>query len=221
MDTENADMGSPDPPVASPFEKGSYYELVSKEKFRAYKISSPGHEADAIHHIESNETLSKNKFDLLLHKGDSEKGEILGVAKRHLRGFTIGLGDPAGEIEGKEVVWEKLERPEKYSHKVYHFDYGKGEQRTTYTFRKTNGRTGRLKSMELRVGRPDREDGELVAKWIGSSRWNMRHGSLFVADTTKGGANQSAAQRDTSDFDIVVWLTTFSVIESQYRRSKG
>lgn len=217
-----SEPSTPDLPVNSPFEKGSSYELVSKGKLRAYEIHSPGPNSSPIYYIESNETLSKSKFDLLLHKGDSKNGVILGVAKRHLRGFTIGLGDPAGEIEGKPIIWEKLERPEKYSHKIYHFDFGKGEQRKTYTFRKSTGRTGRLKSMELRIGGVDEEDGELVAKWIGSSRWNMKNGSLFLADTVKKEQDQSAVREDhANDLEIIVYLTTFAVIESQVRRSKG
>ncbi|KAJ5762893.1 hypothetical protein N7533_001574 [Penicillium manginii] len=219
-----SDPSTPDLPVISPFEKGSFYELVSDGKLRAYEIKSFGPNTATIYYIESNETLSKSKFDLLIHKGDSKGGEVLGVAKRHMRGFTIGLGDPAGEIEGKQIIWEKLERPEKYSHKVYHFDFGKGEQRSTYTFRKATGRTGRLKSMELRVGGVDEEDGKLVAKWVGSSRWNMKNGSLFVADTVKReqDSKQNALREgDANDLEMIVYLTTFAIIESQVRRSKG
>ncbi|CAI7594283.1 unnamed protein product [Penicillium manginii] len=200
----------------SPFEKGSFYELVSNGKLRAYEIKSPGPNTATIYYIESNETISKSKFDLLIHKGDSKGGVVLGVAKRHIRGFTIGLGDPAGEIEGKQIIWEKLERPEKYSHK--------GEQRSTYTLRKSTGRTGRLKSMELRVGGVDEEDGELVAKWVGSSRWNMKNGSLFVADTVKRGQHSeqnTLREGDANSLEMIVYLTTFAVIESQVRRSKG
>lgn len=217
-----SDPSTPDLQVICPFDKGSSYELVSKRKLRAYEIQNPDPNSETIYYIESNETLSRSKFDLLLHKGDSKNGEVLGVAKRHLRGFTIGLGDPAKEIEGKHVIWEKLERPEKYSHKVYHFDFGKGEDRMTYTFRKSTGRTGRLKSMEVRTGGVDQEDGELVAKWVGSSRWNMKNGSLFLADRMKSGEEKSAVgEVHASDLEVMVYLTTFAVIESQVRRSKG
>lgn len=221
-DTLAPDLAT-DLPITSPFGEKSSYEFVSKGKLRGYKIHSTDPEPNSIYHIESNETLSKNKFDLLLHKGDSKDGEVLGVAKRHLRGFTIGLGDPAGELEGKQVIWERLERPEKYSHKIYHFDFGTGQQRKTYTFRKCNGRTGRLKSMELRAGGIDEEDGQLLAKWVGSSRWNMKNGSLFIADRSRMGNNHLSQLQgeDITKWEIMVCLTTFAIIESQVRRSKG
>jgi hypothetical protein len=81
--------------------QGLAYELVSKGKLQAYRITKPGPQVDSIYYIETHETLSKHKFDLLLHQGDSKDGKVLGVVKMHRRGFTIGIGDPAGEIEGK------------------------------------------------------------------------------------------------------------------------
>lgn len=204
---------------ASPFGEGLSYELVSKGKLQAYHIHQPGPQADAIYYIETHETLSRNKFDLLLHRGDSKDGEVLGVVKMHTRGFTIGIGNPADELEGSPITWEKLERPEKYSHKIYHFDFGTGERRTTYTYRKTNGRTGRLKSMELRTGGIDKEDGQLLAKWLGSSSWHMKDGSLFIA---RSGQDQNAPRGgEANEWEIMVCLTTFAIIESQHRRSKG
>jgi hypothetical protein len=202
--------------------QGLSYELVSKGKLQTYLITRPGPQTDSIYYIETHETLSKHKFDLLLHQGNSKDGEVLGVVKMHRRGFTIGLGDPAGEIEGKQVIWEKLERPEKYSHKVYYFNFGTGEARRTYTYRKTYRTLGRLKGMELRAGGVDEEDGQLLAKWVGSSSWMMKNGSLFIASTAKNGQDHNAPRdEETKKWEMMVCLTTFAIIESQVRRSKG
>jgi hypothetical protein len=195
---------------------------VSKGKLQTYLITRPGPQADSIYYIETHEVLSKHKFDLLLHQGNSKDGEVLGVVKMHRRGFTIGLGDPAGEIEGKQMIWEGLERLQKYSHKVYYFDFGTGAARKTYTYRKTYGVLGRLKSMELRAGGIDQEDGPLLAKWVGSSSWTMKAGSLFIADTAKNGQDHNAPRdEETKKWEVMVCLTTFAIIESQVRRSKG
>jgi hypothetical protein len=202
--------------------QGFAYELVSKGKFQTYHITRPCPQADSIYYIETHETLSKHKFDLLFHQGDSKDGEVLGVVKMHRRGFTIGLGDPAGEIEGKQMIWERLERPEKYSHKVYYFNFGTGAARMTYTYRKSYGVLGRLKSMELRAGGVDEEDGQLLAKWVGSSSWTMKAGSLFIAYTAKNGQGHNTPRDEgTKKWEMMVCLTTFAIIESQVRRSKG
>ncbi|KAF7179358.1 hypothetical protein CNMCM7691_008291 [Aspergillus felis] len=216
------DTLAPDITAATSLGQGLSYELVSKAEFQKYRIVRPGPQADSVYLIETHETLSKNKFDLLLHQGDSKDGEVLGVVKMHLRGFTIGLGDPAKEIEGTPMVWEKLERPEKYGHKVYHFDFGTGAQRMTYTYRKSYRVLGRLKSMELRAGGIDKEDGQLLAKWVGSSSWTMKAGSLFIANMAKSGQDHSAhLDEEAKKWEIMVCLTAFAIIESQHRRSKG
>ncbi|GIC86298.1 uncharacterized protein Aud_002666 [Aspergillus udagawae] len=218
----DSDTLAPDVTAATNLGQGLSYELVSKPKFQAYRIVRPGSQADSVYYIETHETLSKNKFDLLLHKGDSKDGEVLGVVKMHRRGFTIGLGDPAREIEGKPMVWEKLERPEKHGHKVYHFDFGTGAQRMTYTYRKSYGVLGRLKSMELRAGGVDKEDGLLLAKWVGSSSWMMKAGSLFIANTAKSRQDRNAhLDEDTNKWEIMVCLTAFAIIESRYRGSNA
>ena len=212
----------PDITTATNLGQGLSYELVSEGKLQTYCIKRPGPQADSMYYIETHETLSKHKFDLILHRGDSKDGEVLGVGKMHLRGFTIGLGDPAGELEGKQMIWEKLERPGKYSHKIYNFDFGTGPQRTTYTYRKSYGVLGRLKSMELRAGGVDEEDGQLLAKWVGSSSWTMKAGSLFIACTAKSGQDHNALRdEETKKWELMVCLTTFAIIESQVRRSKG
>jgi hypothetical protein len=218
----NADTIAPDITTAESLHQGLSSELVSKAKFQAYRITGPGPQATSIYYIETHETLSKNKFDLILHQGDSKDGEVLGVVKMHRRGFTIGLGDPAGEIEGKPMLWEDLERPEKYSHKVYHFDFGRGAYRMTYTYRKSYGVLGRLKGMELRTGGVGQEDGELLAKWVGSSSWTMKTGSLFIANMAKRGQDPNAhLNEEAKKWEIIVCLTAFAIIESQHRRSKG
>jgi hypothetical protein len=94
--------------AASPFSEGLSDELVSKGKFQAYRIQQPGPRVNSIYYFETHETLSKNKFDLLLHNGDAKDGEVLGVVKMHMRGFTIGIGNPAKELEGRPITWEKL-----------------------------------------------------------------------------------------------------------------
>jgi hypothetical protein len=216
------DTLAPDITTATNLGQGLSYELVSKGKLQMYRIVRPGPQADSIYYIETHGTLSKHKFDLLLHKGDSKDGEVLGVVKMHRRGFAIGLGDPAGEIEGKQMIWERLERPEKYSHKIYHFDFGAGAQRTTYTYRKSYGVLGRLKSMELRAGGVDEEDGQLLAKWVGSSSWTMKAGSLFIAYTAKSRQDHNAPRdKESKKWEMMVCLTTFAIIESQVRRSRG
>ncbi|KAJ5455862.1 uncharacterized protein N7458_004126 [Penicillium daleae] len=208
--------------AATNLSQGLSYELMSKGKLQMYRIVRPGPQADSMYYIETHETLSKHKFDLLLHQGDSKDGEVLGVVKMHRRGFTIGLGNPAGEIEGKQMEWERLERPKKYSHKIYYFDFGTGAQRMTYTYRKSYGVLGRLKSMELRAGGVDDEDGQLLAKWVGSSSWTMKTGSLFIAHTAKSGQDHNAPRdEEAKKWEIMVCLTTFAIIESQVRRSKG
>lgn len=208
--------------TAAPVDCGSFCKFISIGKLQSYQIRRLESPPDSMYYLESNETLSKGKFDLLLHKGHSKEGEILGVAKMHSRGFTIGIGDPAGELEGRPVIWERLERPEKYSHKTYHFDFGSAGQRATYTYRKTNGRTGRLKSMELRAGGVDEENGQLLAKWVGSSSWHMKDGTLFIAQGMEIGPSSDMPNgQNSNNWDIVVFLTAFSIIESQHRRSKG
>ncbi|KAJ5601322.1 hypothetical protein N7510_010856 [Penicillium lagena] len=219
MDSETL---TPNVTAATNFGQGLSYELVSNGKLQKYRIMMPGPPADSVYYIETHETLSKHKFDLLLHQGDSKDGEVLGVVKMHRRGFTIGLGDPAGEIEGKQMIWERLERPEKYSHKIYYFDFGTGAQRMTYTYRKSLGALGKLKSMELRAGGVDEEDGQLVAKWVRSSSWTMKAGSLFIAYTAKSGQDRNPPRdKEAKKWEIMVCLTTFAIIESQIRRSKG
>ncbi|KAJ6137695.1 hypothetical protein N7471_004181 [Penicillium samsonianum] len=217
-----SDTLAPDITAATNLGQGLSYELVSEGKLQTYRITRPGPQADSMYYIETHETLSKHKFDLLLHQGDSKDGDVLGVVKMHRRGFTIGLGDPAGEIEGKQMIWERLERPEKYSHKIYYFDFGAGAQRMTYTYRKSYRALGRLKSMELRAGGVDEEDGQLLAKWVGSNSWKMKAGSLFIAYTAKSGQDHNAARdEETKKWEMMVCLTTFAIIESQVRRSKG
>lgn len=218
----DSDTVAPDITAAENLDQGLSYELVSEANFQAYHIRRPGPQATSVYYIETHETLKKNKFDLVLHEGHSKGGEVLGVVKMHLRGFTIGLGDPAREIEGKPMIWERLERPEKYRHKVYYFDFGSREHRMTYTYRKSYGVLGRLKSMELRTGGVDKEDGELLAKWVGRSSWTMKAGSLFVANVAKSSQDHNAhLDRDAKKWEIMVCLTAFAIIESQHRRSKG
>ncbi|KAJ5819292.1 hypothetical protein N7474_004883 [Penicillium riverlandense] len=218
----DSDTLTSDITAATNLGQGHFYELVSKGKLQAYNILRPAPQAKSVYYIETHETLSKHKFDLILHQGDSKDGEVLGVAKMHLRGFTIGLGDPAGEIEGKQMIWERLERPEKYSHKIYYFDFGTGAQRMTYTYRKSHGALGRLKSMELRAGGVDEEDGQLQAKWVGSSSWKIKEGSLLIAYTAKSEQDHNPpSDEETKKWEIMVCLTTFAIIESQFRRSKG
>ncbi|KAJ5305859.1 hypothetical protein PENANT_c015G00303 [Penicillium antarcticum] len=198
------------------------YELVSKGKPQTYCITRPGSQENSAYYIETHETFSKHKFDLILHQGHSKVEEVLGVAKMHRRGFTIGVGNPAGEIEGNEMIWERLERPEKYSHKVYYFDFGTGATRTTYTWRKSYRSLGRLKTMELRVGGVDEENGRLLATWIGSNTWKMKDGSLFIASTVNAGQDpDSPGDEETTKWELMVCLTTIAIIESQVRRSKG
>ncbi|KAG2019200.1 hypothetical protein GB937_005494 [Aspergillus fischeri] len=140
----------------------------------------------------------------------------------HLRGFTIGLGNPAREIEGKPMVWERLERPEKYGHKVYHLDFGTGAQRTTSPYRKSYSVLRRLKSMELRTGGVDEEDGQVLAKWVGSSSWTMKPGRLFIANMAKSGQDHNThLDEEAKKWERMVCLTAFAIIESQHRRSKG
>lgn len=213
-DTLTADITA-----ATNLNQGLPYELVSKGKPKMYRIVRPGPQADPVYYLEAHETLSKHKFDLLLHQGDSKDGKVLGVVKMHHRGFTIGLGDPATEIEGKQMIWERLDRPEKHSHKIYYFDFEAGPQRMTFTYRKSCGVLGRLKSIELRAGGIDEEDGRLLAKWVGSSSWTMKDGSLFI---TKSGQDHNApVGEETKNWEIMICLTTFAIIESQVRRSKG
>lgn len=196
-----------------------FYELVSKGKLQTYLITRPDPQAGSVYYVETHETLSKHKFDLLLHQGDSKDGEVLGVVKFHRRGFTIGLGNPGGELEGKHMTWERLERPEKYSHKVYYFDFGTGEQRMRYTYRKSYGVLGRLKTMELRAGGVDEENGQLLSKWVGNSSWSMKSGSLFIASAARNGQGKNA--HDDREWERMICLTTFAIVESQHRRSKG
>lgn len=218
----DSDTLAPGVMAATDFGQGLSYELVSKAKFQAYRIERLGSQAKSMYYIETHETLSKHKFDLLLHQGDSKDGEVLGVAKRHGRGFTIGVGDPAREIEGKQMIWERLERPEKYGHKIYYFDFGTGVQRMTCTYRKSNGFLGKLKTIELRAGGIDEEDGRLLAKWVGSSSRKIKEGSLFIPYTAKSGQDHNAiSDEETKKWEIMVCLTTFAIIESQFRRRKG
>lgn len=189
-----------------------FYELVSLQKFRHYNIVKPGPVATTVYHITNCETLRKKKFDLTVHQG-SPDGQVFGVGKRQLRGWTIGFGSPAEEIEeGKELVWEQLQRPKKFSHKVYYFEFGSGANRKTYTYRKGYGTLKRLKSMELRAGGVEEEEGELMAKWIGNNNWSMKTGSLFIKNL-KG--------QDQELWERAVCLTAFAIIESQIRRAKG
>jgi hypothetical protein len=202
--------------------QGLSYELVSQGKLQAYRIIRPGSQAEPVYYIETHETLSKHKFDLILHRGDSKDGELLGVAKMHIRGFTIGLGDPAGEIQGKGMTWERLERPEKYSHKVYNFEFGTGATRRSYTYRKSYGVLKKLKGMELRAGGVDKEDGQLLAKWVGNNSWKMKNGSLSIARPSESLQELNETRDEEFEkWEIMVCLTTFSIIESQFRRSKG
>jgi hypothetical protein len=190
-----------------------FYELVSLQKFRHYNIVKPGPVATPAYHITNCETLRRKKFDLTVHQG-SPDGQVFGVAKRQMRGWTVGFGSPADEFQGKELVWEQLQRPKKFSHKVYYFEFGSGADRKTYTYRKTYGTLKRLKSMELRAGGVDDEDGELLAKWVGNNGWTMKTGSLFIKRLDEKGQDQEVWER-------AVCLTAFAIIESQIRRSKG
>ena len=88
----DSDTVAPDITAAENLDQGLSYELVSEAKFQAYHIRRPGPQATSVYYIETHETLKKNKFDLVLHEGHSKGGEVLGVVKMHLRGFTIGLG---------------------------------------------------------------------------------------------------------------------------------
>ncbi|KAJ5754152.1 uncharacterized protein N7511_008305 [Penicillium nucicola] len=202
--------------------QGLSYELVSKGKLQEYCITTPEPQKIPVYFIETHETLSKHKFDLILHQGDPKTGEILGVAKMHRRGFTIGVGDPAEEIEGKQLTWERLERPERYSHKVYHFDFGTGATRKTYTWRKSYRSLGRLKGMELRAGGIEEEKGQLLATWLGSNSWKMKYGRLYITQVADDGQNRELpSEEQTKKWGLMVCLTTFAIIESQVRRSKG
>lgn len=73
--------------------------------------------------------------------------------------------------------------------------------------------------MELRTGGVDEENGQLLAKWVGSSSWHIMDGSLFIA---KSGQDQNGPHvGNANEWEIMVCLTTFAIIESQHRRSKG
>jgi hypothetical protein len=208
--------GNPDPEL--------FYELVSQATFRSHLLSKPDALSSASFCIEKHETLSKNKFDLLIHQGAFKNGEVLGVAKFHVRGldYTIGLGNPAGEIEGKGITWEKLTRLGKYTHKVHYFSIGSAEQRRTYTYRKQYTRFKRLKTMELRAGGIEDEKGELLARWVGTSKLSMKRGSLFIKRIgLKGQEPDAPLDEEARKWEIMVCMTAFTIIESQVRRSKG
>lgn len=215
IDSTTPNPSNPDPAL--------FTELVSRKMFRHYNIGRPDPDTTQLYFIRNCETLRKSKFDLTVHRGTSQEGEILGVTKRHRKGWTIGIGNPAGEIEGKAIPWEELGRPEKFSHKVYFFDFGTGAQRKTYTWRKSYATLRRLKSMDLRVGGVDDEEGELVARWVNSSRWSMKVGSLFIKRDAAMGLDQDGSSTGVkpSEWERVAFLTAFSIIESQVRRSKG
>lgn len=76
--------------------------------------------------------------------------------------------------------------------------------------------------LELRAGAVDEEDGQLLAKWVGSSSWTMKAGSLFIAYTAKNGQDHNTPRdEETKKWEIIVCLTTFAIIESQVRGNMG
>jgi hypothetical protein len=198
---------------------GLFYELVSNSSIRKHLITSPNSPA-ATYHVTKQESLSRKKWDVKIHRGDSEERDILAVAKFHMHSITIGLGDPGNAPEeggdGKPMTWEELERPQKWRYNVYYFKYGSGAQRKTYTYRKTYTALKKLKTMELRVGGVEDEDGELVAKWVRGSKWGMKNGSLFIKKTVAADQEEEA-----KNWEVMVVVSVLSIVESQVRRSKG
>jgi hypothetical protein len=105
---------------------------------------------------------------------------------------------------------------------VYNFEFGTGATRRSYTYRKSYGVLKKLKGMELRAGGVDKEDGQLLAKWVGNNSWKMKNGSLSIARPSESLQELNETRDEQFEkWEIMVCLTTFSIIESQFRRSKG
>jgi hypothetical protein len=202
-----------------------FYELVSIATVHKHKhcIAKPDSLSTPIYYVERHKSLSKKKFDLKIHDGDSKQGIALGVVKLHSRGATIGLGDPDAVIEegrksGQRMIWEKLERLHKWNHNAYYFEYGSGEERKVYTYRKKFNRWCVFKSIELRLGGLEAVEGELVAKWVGTSKWLLKPGSLFIKREFGDQKSEVPAKETGKDWEMMVMLTMLTIIESQARR---
>ena len=130
--------------------------------------------------------------------------------------FTIGVGNPEvtieeGEDKAERMSWEKLQRMKKWTYRWYQFEFGAGEGREVYTWRRTNDRwPRRLKNMELRVGKE--EGGDLVAVWKGSHGMKVKRGSMFIK--RRGGL------KEEKKWELMVLLTGFSIIESYVKRTR-
>ena len=227
MSIEDSESFSPNPANPDP---ATFYELVSiATGLKHHRVAKPNSLSTFNYCMERHETISKKKFDLKIHEGDSKKGTVLGVVKLHVRGFTVGLGDPDKLIEdggkgGERMVWEKLEKPEKWNHKVYYFEYGSGEERKMYTYRKIVNRIGALLSMELRLGGVEAVEGELVAKWVRGSKWLVMSGNLFIKrrELREHGSESTGKEtgKESNDWELMIMLSVFGIIENRARSGR-
>jgi len=143
----------------------------------------------------------------------------------HSKFHTIGLGDPnalyredyfeVGERR-ERMVWERITRNKKWSYNSYTFSYAAADgERKTYTWRRTVDRWYKqLKEMELRAGSVEEVEGEVLAVWKGTNRWNVKRGSLFIRKGEEGD------EKEKKRWEVMVILTAFAIIENFQRRGK-
>jgi hypothetical protein len=198
-----------------------FYELVSSRTFKIHHISRPYSASTPLYCVQKHESLSSKKPDVMIHRGNSKEGDVLGVLKLGLREHAFGIGDPEALLEegnvDERVIWERLRRSNKWNHKVYEFEYGSGAGeggRTKYTWQWTNrGVLGIARDLELRVGSPG-EEGEVVALYKKTDWRFIKRGNFFI----KKRFSVDGEERQKK-WELVVLLTAVGLLEGAVRRS--
>jgi hypothetical protein len=209
-------LANPDPKL--------FYELISTTTLTTHHISQRDSPSTSLYCVRKHASFSK-KPDVMIHRGNSNAGAVLGVVRLGLREDAIGIGDPDALLEegnvDKRMVWERLLRANKWNHKIYEFEYENGVgggARTKFTWRWTNPWFLRVpRDLELRVGSPADGEGELVARFRKTDWRFIKRGSLFIR---RGYGDDGGEQREEQrkKWELVVLLTALGIIEGLARR---
>ncbi|KAF8851217.1 hypothetical protein BDZ45DRAFT_808492 [Acephala macrosclerotiorum] len=190
-----------------------FSELKSTKTLKTHNFALNSAPSNFLYSIGLHNHYSK-KPDIEVHLGADKTGPVLGVVRLQIQGIKIGIGDPdyilpeGGGDVGDRMVWEVMERLNKWKYNEYSFDYESlRKERKTYTWRRTKAFWGHMREMELREGAKDDKEGELLAVWRRSEKVNKKRGSLFCK---RFGQDEK--------WDLVVVLSILAIIESEVRR---
>lgn len=135
------------------------------------------------------------------------------------RDNVFALGDPDASLVGTGLAWENMRRTSNWTHATYEFEYAVAGVRRVFVWQRTR--------QAIFSDQPDlelREKGEqrVLASYKGCQGLvSRRRGEFYVRRAQRVGRDGGADGGEVwGDWEVVVLLTCFGIVEGSRRRAR-